>query len=106
MENDYSAILDTAAKNEQSRLRSEAEALAAMTKTAGWRILSRFFSEKLSAIRDSLMTTTDMDEIRRLQETAKAYAFMVRYPDLRIAEALALNQSGPQMGQPTELGDE
>ncbi len=52
----------------------EGQAMEAMVSTEGWRLISDFIEAANQAHTQSLILEKDLDEIRRLQETLKAYA--------------------------------
>jgi hypothetical protein len=52
----------------------EAHELEQMTQTFGWKRFDAFVEECIAAFTDKLILEKDQDEIKRLQETVKAYA--------------------------------
>ena len=75
---------------EQARQIVEADDLEAMCKTPGWQLVETHIRDMQAAYTDQLIVTTDIDEIRRLQETVKACANILGFVFGKIREGKSL----------------
>lgn len=100
-----SAIINMRAERNRQALVAEANALDAMKKTAGWAIVAAFIAAAVEHSRTRLLYETDLNEIRRLQESAKAYANIVAFVDTKIAEASLPVNASPDSGELEDTGD-
>ena len=85
-----------------AELQAEASAFQSLLNSPGWKLLSDFITETVQAQTDQLITTRELDEIRRLQESIMALERVHTYPTARILEAEEKRQL-LQEAEPTGL---
>jgi hypothetical protein len=74
-------------RSDVAQLLGEAAAFHSLLASPGWKLLSTFIEETVSAQTDQLITSRDHDEMRRLQESIQALERVRTYPTARILEA-------------------
>jgi hypothetical protein len=74
-------------RSDVAQLQAEAGAFQSLLSSPGWKLLSTFIEETVSAQTDQLITSRDHDEMRRLQESIQALERVRTYPTARILEA-------------------
>lgn len=63
-----------------------------MQRTEGWKNISEWLSVMEKSYRDQLLTASDIDKIRRLQEASKVYRSILNYVDHRVLEGKHLQE--------------
>jgi hypothetical protein len=88
-------------RSDVAQLQAEAGAFQSLLSSPGWKLLSTFIEETVSAQTDQLITSRDHDEMRRLQESIQALERVRTYPTARILEAeekrQLLSEAGPAL---------
>lgn len=74
----------------------DAQALAAMKRSAGWALIEELLSETCSDLKEKLVSENDLERFRRLQEAVKAYQNILSFVEFKIAEGKALEEQQKQ----------
>jgi hypothetical protein len=95
---DYAKI-KTELDQAEDLIRREAQALYAMTKTPGWRVLRRYVAMSIADNQRQLLVANNWEEAKRLQEFVKAYSHLLAIVDSSVAMV-----KDPTVPDPAEAG--